>query len=207
MRLRYQSRRYALLNTPIEVERHLRRVDAFLRPRASDRILEIGCGRGFLTRRVRRVAPETIGIDINREAVANAVTHDLRIMDARKLAFPDESFDKIYSFHVIEHIVKLGDAFAEMARVLRPGGTILLVYPAEPVRGLYVVPTAIRLFGNPLRARDLHVHKLSPRTIGPFLAGTDLRVVHSTFDLLLTPQFITVLRKETGAVRRLPAAV
>ncbi len=116
-------------------------------------------------------------------------------MDARALAFPNGVFDKIYSFHAIEHIPDLGRAFAEMDRVLKPGGRVLLVYPAEPIRGLYVVPTALLIFCNPLRARDLHVHKLSPRTLRPFLAGTSLRVVRSKLQLLLTPQFITVLHK------------
>jgi ubiquinone/menaquinone biosynthesis C-methylase UbiE len=195
MRMDYRSRRYALLNTPIEVNRHVRRVERYLRPRAADRVLEIGCGRGYLTRQIQRIVPATTGIDLNPQAISNAVTDDLRNMDARALAFPNAMFDKIYSFHAIEHIPDLGRAFAEMDRVLKPGGRVLLVYPAEPIRGLYVVPTALLIFGNPLRARDLHVHKLSPRTLRPFLAGTSLRVVRSKFQLLLTPQFITVLRK------------
>jgi SAM-dependent methyltransferase len=202
MRFSYSSRAYALLNTAVEVERHLRRVHDFLAPERRDRILEIGCGRGFLTREVRRVAPATTGIDVNPEAVSHSVTRGLRVMDARHLSFSDFAFDKIYSFHVIEHIVDLALAFSEMDRVLAPGGRVLLVYPAEPIHGLYVIPTALRLFGNPLRARDLHVHKLSPRRLARFLAGTSLRVERSALHLLLTPQFVTVLRKSEAAVRR-----
>ena len=207
MQMNYGSRRYALLNRPIEVERHLRRVHRFLQPRRGDRILEIGCGRGFMTREVRRFAPATIGVDVNPEAIAHAVTHGLRVMDARGLDFPSGAFDKVYSFHMIEHILNLGDAFAEIDRVLRPGGRAMLVYPAEPIRGLYVVPTAIRLFGNPLRARDLHVHKLSPRKLAPYLMGTSLRVSHSALHLLLTPQFVTVLYKDMIDVQRIAEAV
>jgi SAM-dependent methyltransferase len=199
MRITYSSQAYALLNTPIEVGRHLRRVRDFLEPEAADRILEIGCGRGYLTREVRCLAPATTGIDVNPQAVSNAVARGLRVMDARRLAFDDATFDKIYSFHVIEHIIDLGVAFAEMDRVLAPGGRVLLVYPAEPIRGLYVVPTALRVYGNPMRARDLHVHRLSPRRLGAFLRGTRLHVEQSALHLLLTPQFITVLRKEAVA--------
>jgi SAM-dependent methyltransferase len=158
-------------------------------------MLEIGCGRGFLTREVQRLAPATIGIDVNGEAVANAVTGGLQVMDARRLDFPDATFDKIYSFHAIEHIPDLAAAFAEMDRVLKPGGRVLLVYPAEPIRGLYVVPTAMILFGNPLRARDIHIHKLSPAALRPFVAGTGLTPIANRLQLLLTPQFITVLKK------------
>lgn len=198
MRMDYQSRKYALLNSDIEVDRHLRRVRRFLAPKTNDRILEIGCGRGFLTREVQRIAPATIGTDLNAEAVANAVTGGLHVMDARALDFPDATFDKIYSFHAIEHIPNLAGAFAEMDRVLKPGGRVLLVYPAEPIRGLYVIPTAMILFGNPLRARDIHIHKLSPAALRPFLAGTSLWPVTNKLQLLLTPQFVTVLKKAAG---------
>ena len=74
MQMNYQSRKYAMLNRPIEVDRHLGRVRRYLTPRAADRILDVGCGRGFLTRQVQRFAPATIGIDVNEEAVANGVT-------------------------------------------------------------------------------------------------------------------------------------
>src|SRR2546423_505057 len=207
MRMDYQWRKYAFLNRGIEVERHFGRVQRFLQPCAADRILEVGCGRGFLTRRVRHLAPTTIGIDLNREAISNAVVGGLRVMDATQLAFPDASFHKIYSFHVIEHIPNIRLALAEIDRVLAPGGRALLVYPAEPIRGLYVVPTAIRVFGNPLRARDLHVHKLSPRRLDRYLKGTSLRAERSALHFLITPQFITVLRKDVATVRRLAEAV
>ena len=208
MAMNYQSRRYALLNVPAEVNRHARRVREFLRPRATDRVLEVGCGRGFLTKAVRRFAPHTTGVDVNRESIANAVAGGLRVMDARRLEFPDCSFDKIYSFHVIEHVPDLASALGEIDRVLKPGGEVLLVYPAEPIRGLYVVPTAIVLFGNPWRARDLHVHKLTPRRLSSHLQGTSLNIMRSALHLLLTPQFVTVLKKDavTAAARALTPA-
>jgi ubiquinone/menaquinone biosynthesis C-methylase UbiE len=195
MAMNYRSKKYALLNTPIEVDRHLGRVQHFLQPTASDQLLEIGCGRGFLTRRVQALAPFTRGIDLNPEAIANGTTDHLEVMDAEHLAFADESFDKIYSFHAIEHIPDLGAAFREIDRVLRPGGSALLVYPAEPIRGLYVVPTAMILFGNPWRAREIHIHKLTPRRLRPYLAGTALQVARSRLDLFITPQFMTLLTK------------
>jgi hypothetical protein len=82
-----------------------------------------------------------------------------------------------------------------MDRVLKPGGRALLVYPAEPIRGLYVVPTALILFGNALRAREIHLHRLWPSKIGRMLGGTSLAITATALDFLLTPQFITVLEK------------
>ena len=207
MTLSYTSRKYAMLNKPIEVDRHLARVRRYLDPRRSDRILEIGCSRGFLLQRVRQdLAPATIGIDLNPEAIANSVIQGSSVMDAQSLAFEDESFDKIYSFLCIEHIRDLPRAFREMDRVLKPGGRVLLVYPAEPIRGLYVVPTAIILFGNALRAREIHLHKLWPTKIERMLTRTSLTVTATGLDLLLTPQFITVLEK-SAVLAPAPAAI
>lgn len=51
--------------------------------------------------------------------------------DARALPYPDESFDRVYSVSVVEHIPGNGDAvaLAEMARVLKPGGRVVLTVP------------------------------------------------------------------------------
>jgi SAM-dependent methyltransferase len=196
MTMSYRSRKYAMLNRPIEVDRHMARVRRYLQPERDDLVLEIGCSRGFLTQRVRQeLSPSTIGVDLNPEAIANAITGGLSVMDAQALAFEDGSFDKLYSFHCIEHIPDLPRAFREMDRVLKPGGRVLLVYPAEPIRGLYVVPTALILFGNALRAREIHLHRLWPAKIERMLAGTSFAVAATALDLLLTPQFVTVLEK------------
>ncbi|MFN2564566.1 MAG: class I SAM-dependent methyltransferase [Gemmatimonadaceae bacterium] len=197
----YQSERYALVNSlAIEHRRHLHRVRRFLDPQPHERLLEVGCSRGFLTRLVQQLAPDTRGIDLNTEAIARGVTYGLAAMDAQRLAFDDESFDKAFSFHCIEHVADLGAALREMDRVLKPGGSLLLVYPAEPIRGLYVIPTAWMLFRNPLRARDLHLHRLSPRRLRPFLAGTSLETIESRIEFFLLPQFITLLRKAGAPV-------
>jgi Methylase involved in ubiquinone/menaquinone biosynthesis len=101
----------------------------------------------------------------------------------------------VYSFHAIEHIVDAAAALREMHRVLRPAGRVLLVYPAEPIRGLYAMPGAWLGFGNPLLARRLHVHRFTPTRMAGLAAECGLAHVRSTLDLLITPQFVTVLRK------------
>jgi ubiquinone/menaquinone biosynthesis C-methylase UbiE len=157
----------------------------------------VGCGRGFVTARVQRLCPRTQGVDVNPEAVRHGVAANLRSMSATELEFPDASFDKIYSFHTIEHVPDLPRALREMARVLRPGGRLMLVYPAEPIRGLYAVPAALALFHNPLRAREMHLHRLTPSRILAVIEQEELSLAHvaSKLELWLTPQFVTVLVK------------
>lgn len=191
----YDSEDYAMLNRPIETGRHSRRILRYLNPSASHRLLEIGCGRGWLTQRMQELCPATYGIDVNPKSIVHGVAENLATMDAIDLRYDDEQFDHVYSFHAIEHIVAAGDAIAEMQRVLVPGGRILLVYPAEPIRGLYAMPGAWIGFGNPFLARELHVHAFTPRKIRSLAERCGLRHVESALDLLVTPQFMTVLEK------------
>ncbi len=191
----YDSENYAMLNRPIETERHMRRINRYLRPHAGERLLEVGCGRGWLTQRVQQLCPLTFGVDVNPQSIAHGVAPRLSVMDAVDLHFEDEQFDKLFSFHAIEHIVEADVALAEMYRVLVPGGRALLVYPAEPIRGLYAMPGAWIGFGSPLLARKLHVHKFTPSRIRRLATACGFVYVTSALDFLITPQFMTVLYK------------
>jgi ubiquinone/menaquinone biosynthesis C-methylase UbiE len=191
----YDSENYAMLNRPIETGRHFRRITRYLAPRSEQRLLEIGCGRGWLTQRVQQLCPATFGIDVNPRSIVHAVAPNLSVMDAVALHFDDEQFDHVYSFHAIEHVADAAGALREMRRVLVPGGRVLLVYPAEPIRGLYAMPGAWIGFGNPLLARQLHLHKFTPLRMRRLAATCGLTHVASALDLFITPQFITVLEK------------
>jgi ubiquinone/menaquinone biosynthesis C-methylase UbiE len=193
--LSYDSQPYVLKRQPREIDRHFRRIVRFLGPRPGDRLLEVGCGRGFLTRRVRELCPATVGVDLAPQAIAHAVVEGLQVMDATALEFDDARFDKVYSFHAIEHIPQADRALAEIRRVLVPGGRALLVYPAEPIRGLYAIPGAWQGYGNPFKARELHVHKFTPRKLRELAARCGLAHVESALHFLLVPQFLTVLER------------
>ena len=104
-------------------------------------------------------------------------------MSATSLEFEDRAFDAVVSFHAIEHIPPIEEVLQEVARVVKPGGKVLLVYPAEPIRGLYAIPTSVILHRNPFKARQVHVHKLNPtrvaelaRSVGTSPAQDKLRM-------------------------------
>lgn len=107
------------------------------------RVLEVGVGTG-LALPAYRPGVEVTGIDASAEMLEKArekvaelgLTHvkALREMDARKLDFPDGSFDHIAAMHIMSVVPEPERVMAEMARVLRPGGTILIVnhFAREP---------------------------------------------------------------------------
>ncbi len=193
----YISRRYALLNR--WDSSHLRTVNRLLAPAPGSRLLEVGCGRGHLTRRLQDQGVEAIGVDANPHAIETGVAWNLRTMPAEALDFPDDSFDLLCSIHTIEHIPAIERALAEMARVVRPGGKLLFIYPAEPIQGLYAIPTAIILYHTPWAAQRVHCHQLTPKRLQRLMAPFPLQHLLSEFHLLRSPQFVSLFQKE-GAI-------
>ena len=190
-------RRYAL-NQRWD-RRHLATAQRLLDPQPGSRILEIGSGRGFLSRAFDELGANATGVDVNAEAVAHAVARDVRQMSVYQLGFATGEFDHVVAVHAIEHFPDLPGAFTEMCRVLRPGGRMLLIYPAEPIRGLFAVLDATIIYRNPLKARELHRHRLRPRRVRGFGEAAGLAHVRSEFQLFSSPQFVTLLEKPDSA--------
>lgn len=189
----YNSARYALVNR--WDPGHLKTVRSHLDLSSVGRVLEVGCGRGHLVAHLREEGVDALGIDLNPQAIEHGVTDALQTMDATRLDFPDAHFDAVVSMHAIEHIPDLDAALAEMVRVVRPGGSLVLVYPAEPIQGIFAVPTSIILHGTPFRAREVHCHHLTPRRLAKRVAGLPVRAATDSFQLLKSPQFTTVLSR------------
>jgi SAM-dependent methyltransferase len=118
------------------------------------RALEIGAGTGYFTLNMLRAGliGEATCSDISPGMLstlkANAKRLGLKVKtkpaDAERLPFEDGSFDLVFGHAVLHHIPDLDRAFAEFARVLAPGGTI--VFAGEPSR------YGDRLAGVPKRA-------------------------------------------------------
>jgi 2-polyprenyl-3-methyl-5-hydroxy-6-metoxy-1,4-benzoquinol methylase len=96
-------------------------------------VLDFGCSDGSISRRyLERGAAHVIGSDIDRACIERAKqTHtDPRLGFVRnsidKIPLRDQSVDVIVSYDVFEHIEKPAEILAELRRVLRPGGVILI---------------------------------------------------------------------------------
>lgn len=188
----YDSRRYALINR--WDPSHLENVDRLL-PLSGERVLEVGCGQGHLTKRLAERGVDIIGVDANPNAPEISDSDRVVYMRAESLDFEDESFDVVVSVHALEHIPDIEGAVSEMSRVLKPGGRALHIYPAEPIMGLYAIPTSIILHGTPFKAREVHCHKLWPAKLRRLVGPSGLVEVHHEFQFFKTPQFISVFEK------------
>lgn len=100
------------------------------------RVLEVGVGTGLSLPSYRPDVSIT-GIDASAEMLAKAQekvaelglgnVEALRLMDARAMEFADGSFDHVSAMHIMSVVPEPERVMAEIARVLRPGGTVVIV--------------------------------------------------------------------------------
>jgi trans-aconitate methyltransferase len=94
-----------------------------LAPRPGERILDLGCGDGVLTKRLADLGCDIVAIDASAAQVeaASSLGLDARVMDAETLPFDDE-FDAVFSNAVLHWILRADAAIEGVHRALKPGG-------------------------------------------------------------------------------------
>lgn len=117
---------------------------ALISPVLHGDLLDVGCGFGEIAGwAAAELGCRAIGIDPSAEAVAEATRQfpDARFLvgTAEALPFPDASFDTLVSLEVVEHLPDPERFFSEAARVLRPGGALVVQTPNYPIKRLYDV--------------------------------------------------------------------
>jgi ubiquinone/menaquinone biosynthesis C-methylase UbiE len=99
-------------------------------PEPGSLTVDIGCGEGRLTRHLKSLGHKTIGIDVSETliALANAEdpSGDYRLANAAKLPIDDQSADLAIAFMSMQDIDDLRSAVSEAARILRPGGRLVM---------------------------------------------------------------------------------
>ena len=94
-------------------------------------VLDVGCGKGAFSRRLAEAGARVAGIDITGKFVEIAQQNMpygiFSEASATEIPFDDSQFDAVFSFEVLEHIPDTEEAIAEMVRVLKPGGKLLII--------------------------------------------------------------------------------
>lgn len=98
------------------------------------KILEIGCGRGQVVRKLRALGYDVRGVDFDADSVLDSVRSGGHfpgdIGDLNYLPYPDNAYDAILLAGTVEHVYGGPEkGFSEAFRVLRPGGLMVLTIP------------------------------------------------------------------------------
>jgi demethylmenaquinone methyltransferase/2-methoxy-6-polyprenyl-1,4-benzoquinol methylase len=110
-----------------------RRTVASLRLPTGSRVLDLAAGTGDLCRDLQKAGHVAIGADLSWGMLAHARTDAPLVQaDALRLPLPDGAADGVTSGFALRNFVDLAAFFAELGRVVRPGGRVALLDAAQP---------------------------------------------------------------------------
>lgn len=148
------------------------RDDTALRYVVGGRIVDIGCGEGITLEKVvgRHAGARVVGIDSEPENIAICRHHGLPAQygTVAALPFADGTQDCALLFEVIEHLDDPAGALAEIHRVLRPAGRLIIIFPNDR---MFLIA---RLLTGMLKEAFYdagHVRQWTPRSIRRALAA------------------------------------
>jgi SAM-dependent methyltransferase len=141
-------------------------------------VVDVGCGPGYVTAHLASLGVDVSGVDLSpgMVAVARRAYPAVRFSVGSMLALdlPDASVAGLVAYYSIVNIPRsqLPAVFAEFARVLAPGGVLLVVFQVgDEVRH------GTEWLGHPI---DLHVYRNQPEVVAAQLAGAGLPVRMTT---------------------------
>jgi SAM-dependent methyltransferase len=116
-------------------------VARYLNPTVS--LLDFGAGRGGVAEhRFRELVARASGVDVDEAVLQNQFVDEARVMSpSSPIPYDDNSFDVVVSANVLEHVQDPDAVFAEIHRVLKPGGFFVFQTPNRR----HYVPTIARL--------------------------------------------------------------
>jgi 2-polyprenyl-6-hydroxyphenyl methylase/3-demethylubiquinone-9 3-methyltransferase len=110
------------------------------------KILDVGCGAGFLSNELARAGLNVTGVDLSEESLIVAKKYDetksvhYQSADAYHLPFPDHSFDVLTAMDFLEHVESPREVIKEFARVLKPDGIFIFhTFNRNPLAYLIII--------------------------------------------------------------------
>lgn len=151
----------------------MRRTLAACAPQPAERILDVACGPGILACALAPLAAQVVGLDLTpamleearrRQAAAGLDNLQWRLGEATALPFADGAFDVATTRYSLHHMIAPQAVVAEMARVVRPGGRVVVI-DAAPAPDFQAAYDEMERLRDPSHVSALTLEAL--RALGP----------------------------------------
>lgn len=155
----------------------------YLRPDVGMRILDIGTGTGRLAKELIDRGAEVVGLDLNVMQISQTSTGFQGISTARfhgiagdcqHLPFRDSSFEAIVCFRVLKYVPDYRLAIAEMGRMLRPGGRLVL-----EISNLYSWEVLLQIIERAKGLNPTVLHFFRTKNVSKLLKQQNFEVISS----------------------------
>ena len=157
----------------------------------SDQLIDVGCGTGAAVRAAAPTVRHSVGVDLSpgmldraRELASGAASVEFRVADAEVLPFRDSTFSALLCTTSFHHYPAPEGAVSEMARVLAPGGRIVIADMITDRHVMRIVDHLLRR-AQPSHARCYRTHDLEQLLIGAGLTEPSTRCLMHGFYAIL----------------------
>lgn len=170
------------------------------------KVLDVGCGAGFLSNELALAGLQVTGVDLSEESLKVAHDYDSTKSvhylpaDAYKLPFADHSFEVITAMDFLEHVDRPDDVIKKFSRVLKPNGIFIFhTFNRNPIAYLVIIKFVEWFVKN--TPKDMHVLNLfiKPKELKQYCLAAQM----TTLSMVgIKPMFSTIPLKNyfTGIV-------
>ncbi|MFH1671587.1 MAG: class I SAM-dependent methyltransferase [Candidatus Portnoybacteria bacterium] len=169
----------------------------YLKVKSDDLILDVGCGIGHSLDYLRQFSDNLVGVDTDLISLLYAkktTKANYVLAKAEKLPFKDNTFDKIISFNVLEHIENDQEAIKEIRRVAKKGAEILIWVPS--LEGLRTSSKFKRLMHEEESGDEKHFRDgYYMNDLKKLLVKSNIKVIEARHTIFLFTELFTELTK------------
>jgi 2-polyprenyl-6-hydroxyphenyl methylase/3-demethylubiquinone-9 3-methyltransferase len=148
------------------------------------KVLDVGCGAGFLSNDLAKEKLQVTGIDLSEESLIVAKKYDetksviYQTADAYHLPFPDQSFDVITAMDFLEHVDDPKGVIKEFSRVLKPNGIFIFhTFNRNPL-AYFIIIKLVEWFvkNTPKNMHVLHLF-IKPKELAGFCQDAHMKTL------------------------------